>query len=162
MERRGFLSFLGVAGAGLFMPSLPETVVYDPKVKALAAGTLVGLEQITEAMGERFGAVLGGRPMAVPGSRLGEAGLHQQFYVDLEFPAEMEVSRERVILPYADSLAERARALDLARFGTLPLPNGGALGHTYHGKGFSLRGVQQWDAFSDLVLMRFDVIGGQA
>ena len=156
IDRRGFLSLLGIAGASQLLSKLPDSLVYEPKlIKAVEAPlglTRVDIASLTQAIQDEYDRIMDAagyktllRDCDV--SRVGEtvrfraprtfsvteeerfAMMDTQCNVGMPgFYPEKEYTHihERYINPAAHSLAAAVRDAKLNVFGTLALPNGGA------------------------------------
>lgn len=129
MERRGFLSFMTAAAAGLF---LPDTLIVEPskfKTVVPADFSAVDLTTITKALNSEFE-----RLMSFPdfyynpsGYKIGEH-FTKQFNIQMALPlGEVKDIHERFISPGAEALANACKNAKITKFGNLALPVTGGL-----------------------------------
>ena len=170
MERRGFLSFLGAAVGGLFVPDIPKRLIIEPAKMSLPIPTgydLVTAEGITRALQiefeREFERMCKFKPiMGVNSDRIGKGCMEHQLSVAWDYSiGENRDVLERVIKPSASLLARSAAHKDINTFGILELPNGGAKGVLVTSPMSSIRLVEQYSVFTDQCSFRFDVIGGR-
>ena len=170
IERRGFLSLLGLAGAASFLPDVLVTEKMVPRVGA-ELYTPTTLEGITQAISDEFEKVyasLYGKSIVVGvdpvklGSEVETVLMSEQLNVGLSLGAvPWEGVRERYIMPAAHVLAEKCAQRKINVFGHLSEP-GECVSATVGTDRSVIRGVSQYDMYSDAHVMRFDIIGGHA
>ena len=167
MDRRGFIGRLLASTAGLIIA--PEALLWRPGVDSASLplvypGATLTLRQIVMEMHAAMMDRLDGLPLShADGHRIGENGVTQQAHIDMLAPPR-EVDRygldvDRYIKPAADLLADHLRQKGARMCGEFPLPH---LGNAYSasGGGLCVRGITNYDAWSDNILLWFDVLFG--
>jgi hypothetical protein len=155
---------------------LPDTLVYEPGIKAVVPDDLlvVNLSTVTRAIQVEFEKEL--KRLVGPSiafnqkTRLGDSigtdlrtvTVDNQFMASMPglYPGETKDIRERYVIPTASLLANACANRGLNVFGSLDIPLGGAEGVICTSDKTSIRGVSAYDIMTDRWLARFDVIGG--
>src|SRR3990172_3004196 len=129
MERRGFLSMLGLGTAGMAL-MLPKSWIYRPDMLLeTEAAPLVGIAALTKAIQEELELKLKGWGRTVShypgktGSVIDGTTMTNQKNVALEnYPGKVFSRmdwKERFVMPSAEALAYALKTEGLNRFGTL-------------------------------------------
>jgi hypothetical protein len=185
MERRGFLSFLGLGVAGAMLPDSLQIMPHLFKVEKVAPDlSAVDIKTLTEAVSIEFERFYerqfgnstflqmgrGERAGTLVGDRIEEVLMSDQIHCAFEPPEKVEQLRERYINPTAASLASMCMRKELNAFGVLPAPTRFAYGDgstaIVKTRKSCIRGVlhSYYDLGMDrtFTTARFDVLGGRA
>jgi hypothetical protein len=169
MNRRSFLSLLGMAGGALAfgLPAGVEAVTYDvARLQDIGPGA-VNLQAITEEVLRLFLHELRGGPRLTPPPsdwcwRYNDV---QQFGCAIRLDPDEEIHRLGHLHPLAWNLADRVvRDQRNTMFGAPPIPVGDfSMFHFVRAEldGASLRGARSYDVETNAFELRFDILGGR-